>query len=578
MGKNSKNGKKRYKSSPDQFPGYKKHCQQKLTDYLMRANTDSSNMEEGGEKETRKQEMCSTDKEKDKEEHRDDSINISNKDNTSDIQEGTSPESSKEPSNSKAHREPTSMGTVDLRNVLEMLGQILNTQETLQKTVTNIETQIIKQREQQRNIVMNIETISMSQESMKQQITHLEIKLNDLERKQRERNIRLIGFPEKRNEDCYDILYNICHQMNVNPNIEAAHRTGKRHIGNRPRHMIFRVQNIEDKYRILRYQKYIQDREFFFVEDLTKMDYETKNLLKPQIDTAKQQGKRWQFRNGTLFIDGRRIPPPQSTSNHHGNQNGNQLPVQQERERNQSVLPVIPPRFQTQPPQQQTRMSATHKYAQRPWQDQSNIAMRHIQSNGTSMTATDHQDSSMQLNGITSLQQNKVQPNQQIVTAEVHYELYQLPPQLQNQSSPVLSNLSTSTPVNPRLQYDSNNTPITYAADQQYQHMQYHPQPTAPTCTVQHPISESPTTPTQQNRASMHTPLLSPQLSQMSSSVTFAADPQSQHAHYHNEQPTAPTPTAHLIHESSTIPTHQNQATLQTPVPSPQLSQMSPST
>ena len=139
-----------------------------------------------------------------------------------------------------------------------------------------------------------------------EKLQRLEKHVNYLERKQRERNIRLIGIPESQYENCYDIVVSIIQELQVYADVEVAHRTGR--SGQQPRHIIARVTSVQGKLDILRAQKhFLKNKAYFFVEDLTKKDYETKRALKPVIDKARYEGKRCRFRDGKLYVNGEHL-------------------------------------------------------------------------------------------------------------------------------------------------------------------------------------------------------------------------------------------------------------------------------
>ena len=117
----------------------------------------------------------------------------------------------------------------------------------------------------------------------------------------------MIGIPENQYENCYDIVVSIIQELQVYADVEVAHRTG-RSGQQQPRHIIARVTSVQGKLDILRAQKhFLKNKAYFFVEDLTKKDYETKRALKPVIDKARHEGKRWRFRDGKLYVNGEHI-------------------------------------------------------------------------------------------------------------------------------------------------------------------------------------------------------------------------------------------------------------------------------
>ena len=98
--------------------------------------------------------------------------------------------------------------------------------------------------------------------------------------------------------------------------IEVAHRTGKTKFVNghkKPRHIIFRINNIDDKSKIFKIKRdSLKEVPYYITEDQTEMDMKKRNDLQPIIEQAKRDGKRWKFRKGELYIDERlyRTPPP----------------------------------------------------------------------------------------------------------------------------------------------------------------------------------------------------------------------------------------------------------------------------
>ena len=200
-----------------------------------------------------------------------------------------------------------------------LLKQILDNQQQMQSNISKLDAHLcsINQRItehaasihdlEQRVVRLEANEPSSQVGSQVEKLHSLEDRLNFMERKQRERNIRLIGIPENQYENCYDIVLNLTQELQLYVNVEVAHRTG-RPGQQRPRHIIARVSSVQEKLDILRAQKhFLKHKAYFFVEDLTKKDYESKRALKPVIDKARHEGKRWRFTDGKLYVDGERI-------------------------------------------------------------------------------------------------------------------------------------------------------------------------------------------------------------------------------------------------------------------------------
>ena len=87
--------------------------------------------------------------------------------------------------------------------------------------------------------------------------------------------------------------------------IEKAHRTGKKSARPRKITSIFKLNNYEDKMTIFSKKRVVlDDVSYYFTDDVTDMDLNTKRALKPVMDKARSEGKEVKFRNGKLFIGG----------------------------------------------------------------------------------------------------------------------------------------------------------------------------------------------------------------------------------------------------------------------------------
>jgi len=224
----------------------------------------------------------------------------------------------------------------ELKSHRSLLHQILDHQDTFKKSMETFERRITDQNKhitdlENRMVVLEKYKTDAPQHSNASDMAFLEEEINRLERKQRERNIRVIGVQEQYRENCMQIVENIVQgQLRVNAKIEVAHRTGP---NNEPRrHIIARVSSVQEKIDIFKAQRYSGTfPNVVFTDDLTSRDYKRKRAYKPQIDQARRDKKRWQFRNGWLFIEGQRIELNNQLEDQyrtdHQQQYGNERPV-----------------------------------------------------------------------------------------------------------------------------------------------------------------------------------------------------------------------------------------------------------
>ena len=185
---------------------------------------------------------------------------------------------SQQQSHDKEH--PGGIVVTQLDNHGNLLKQILENQQQMQGNISKLDVHLsaINQRiSQQAASIHDLEQRVVSLETSEpngqiEKLQRLEEHVNYLERKQRERNIRLIGIPKNQYENCYDIVVSIIQELQVYADVEVAHRTG-RSGQQQPRHIIARVTSVQGKLDILRAQKhFLKNKAYFFAEDLTKKD------------------------------------------------------------------------------------------------------------------------------------------------------------------------------------------------------------------------------------------------------------------------------------------------------------------
>ena len=143
--------------------------------------------------------------------------------------------------------------------------------------------------------------------SMEKQLVTLETQVNVLERKSRERNLRLVGVPE-RGENCLKICQCVMGKFTEDAVIEAGHQTGKLVTEGRRQHrqIIFRVKSLDHKILALRQQRQrLANESYHLITDLTKTDLEKKKKLQSVMDQVRAEGKKTVFVNGNVFIRGK---------------------------------------------------------------------------------------------------------------------------------------------------------------------------------------------------------------------------------------------------------------------------------
>jgi len=64
------------------------------------------------------------------------------------------------------------------------------------------------------------------------------------------------------------------------------------------------VRHSDKQFLLQNQRRALANEHFHIIEDMTEADLQTKHSLRDVIEKAKQEQKRWKFRNGKLIIDG----------------------------------------------------------------------------------------------------------------------------------------------------------------------------------------------------------------------------------------------------------------------------------
>ena len=144
-----------------------------------------------------------------------------------------------------------------------------------------------------------LEKIKTASERHYQQITELQLKLNEDERYGQRWNLRLQGVPEGNPEDIKAKVINICcavvpgSQQKITDDIDIVHHLGRyQETSTRPRKTIIRFTNRSTRdflWGTSKKSEYLKINKLRFAEDLTADDKAIRNKLWPMIEAAKKK-------------------------------------------------------------------------------------------------------------------------------------------------------------------------------------------------------------------------------------------------------------------------------------------------
>lgn len=165
------------------------------------------------------------------------------------------------------------------------------------------------------DIKKDMTTVRTASKNHEQRIMALEENLNAMERYHRRWNLRLYGLPEQEGEDVRQRMMDICGAVlpgaaeELHYHIDVSHRIGPKAEGKtRPVITRFTTRSTRDAvWRAAKNNNFLKARKLSFGEDLTSKDKETRRILWPIVDEARQRGKKAFFVGAKAFVEGKEV-------------------------------------------------------------------------------------------------------------------------------------------------------------------------------------------------------------------------------------------------------------------------------
>ena len=164
-----------------------------------------------------------------------------------------------------------------------------------------------------------IEMLRKTEENAKKMAEKQDYLENVRERELRKKNIRLNGVAEQNNEKCMELTKATLAKLTKLKldNIQGAYRLGKKADEDNmlPRTILIKFRDVWVRNSIYRdCRKNKQNlRDVFLQDHLTKPDIDQKKRAKSQMEEAQQQGKRHEFVDGKLRIEGKFVKIKETT-------------------------------------------------------------------------------------------------------------------------------------------------------------------------------------------------------------------------------------------------------------------------
>ncbi|CAB4029491.1 Hypothetical predicted protein, partial [Paramuricea clavata] len=195
----------------------------------------------------------------------------------------------------KGFRKESSIMAAEVKEIKSAVNDLRASVEYTQAEVDSIKVDIC-------NTKTELAEVKVTNSSLTSDVELLKYIVLALERYSRSYNVRIGGIMEAHGENCMDHVVNILTKLKYfedfcRNQIEIAHRTGRK-ISNRPRDIILKFFSRPLKNEVLRLAKRNKSilNGIYFLDDLTKEDFDLKQRARPMMAAAYKKGSKVAFR------------------------------------------------------------------------------------------------------------------------------------------------------------------------------------------------------------------------------------------------------------------------------------------
>ena len=210
----------------------------------------------------------------------------------------------------------------------EQMNKVLERVETMEEKIERVDERLKLQQNEVIEVKEDVKAVREEVCVWKKRVELLEGKLIDQEARGRRNNLVFHGVPEKGEaEDCMKMVKELvegrCGVKGIS--IERAHRipTGRRPPGGKPRPLICKVLDFQNKQRVMKERKRLPQG-VYVSDDLPREVRDARQRLKLDLETAKRSGKQaWIAYPARLIVDGMEVKAIQPVTELKDNIKGN---------------------------------------------------------------------------------------------------------------------------------------------------------------------------------------------------------------------------------------------------------------
>ncbi len=175
-----------------------------------------------------------------------------------------------------------SSGAADTDDFAMQMDNYIRSSEVFKSVIVNALNIAIS--ETLKPLQADIKLLKSENKALRSELAEVKVKSNENEQYSRRNNVRIFGLPENVHENCYDVVLDLCGELNIDISrneLDRVHRVGRvlnrsnsyTNVADHPRPMIVKLIGHQSKLKLIKARKNLKGKDVYIREDLTKVNH-----------------------------------------------------------------------------------------------------------------------------------------------------------------------------------------------------------------------------------------------------------------------------------------------------------------
>ena len=175
---------------------------------------------------------------------------------------------------------------------MQMVLNYIRSSEVFKSVIVNV--LIIAISETLKPLQADIKLLKSENEALRSELAEVKAKCNENEQYSRRNNVRIFGLPENVHENCYDVVLDLCCELNIDISrneLDRVHRVGRvlnrsnsyTNVADHPRPMIVKLIGHQSKLKLIKARKNLKGKDVYIRENLTKVNHALLMFVKKTV-------------------------------------------------------------------------------------------------------------------------------------------------------------------------------------------------------------------------------------------------------------------------------------------------------